>query len=110
MQLPGAERAQIEPEKIRDYLLSPDHPVGRFKARFFASIGYDRSRWEALRDDLLAAARTQEAAAGQASPFGRKYEVRATLGVPPGRTAWVTSVWIVLDGDDIPRFVTAFPG
>ena len=61
MRLPGAEHARIEPEKIREYLLSPDHPVGRFKARFFASLGYERSRWEALRDDLLAAARSQEA-------------------------------------------------
>jgi hypothetical protein len=34
MKLPNAERAEAPPEKLRDYLLSPSHPVGRFKARF----------------------------------------------------------------------------
>ncbi len=60
MRMPGAERAVIDSAKIRDYLLSPSHPVGRFKAVFFASLGY--------------------------------------------------TAWIVLAGEDFPRFVTAFPG
>ena len=31
--LPNAHLAQLPPEKLRDYLLNPDHPVGRHKAR-----------------------------------------------------------------------------
>ena len=42
MQLPGAENAVVEPRKIRDYLLSPTHAVGRYKATFFAKLGYDQ--------------------------------------------------------------------
>ena len=56
MQLPGAERAFINPPKLLDYLLSPEHPVGRTKARFFAAL------------------------------------------------------WIVLNEEDFPRLVTAYPG
>ena len=53
VKLPNAERAYIDPRKIRDYLLSSTHPAGRPKARFFASLGYARSGWARLRKDLL---------------------------------------------------------
>jgi hypothetical protein len=39
MNLPAADRALIQPEKLRDYLLSTEHPVGRFKAAFFWQDG-----------------------------------------------------------------------
>jgi hypothetical protein len=34
--LPNSERAIVDEAKVRDYLLSPSHPVGRFKAAFFS--------------------------------------------------------------------------
>ena len=37
MILPNIDKAVIEPEKLRDYLLSKSHPIGRFKAEFFRS-------------------------------------------------------------------------
>ena len=74
--LPAVERAHIEPVKVRDYLLSAVHPVGRFKAVVFEALGYKAEDWERLRDDLLTLARTTEAVAGQDSAFGQKYEVR----------------------------------
>jgi hypothetical protein len=52
MKLPAAERAVIEPAKIRDYLLSTAHPVGRFKSVFFASLGYTSANWRRLDEDL----------------------------------------------------------
>ena len=109
MLLPNADRSVVEPAKVRDYLLSTSHPVGRFKATFFRSIGYDADGWEVLRDDLLAIARSAQAAAAESSPFGQKFEVRATLTSPLGRTADVVTVWIVRASEDFPRFVTAFP-
>lgn len=45
MKLPERDRAIIDAEKLRDYLLSPSHPVGRFKAAFFASLGYTQANW-----------------------------------------------------------------
>ncbi len=38
--MPGAERGVIEDAKLRGYLLSSEHPIGRFKARFFAALGF----------------------------------------------------------------------
>jgi hypothetical protein len=40
MKLPAAESAIIDEAKVREYLLSTEHPVGRFKARFFIGLGY----------------------------------------------------------------------
>ena len=74
MVLPNADSAFIEPEKVRDYLLSPTHPVGRFKAHYFVALGYRVERWELLRDHLLIVARTGDAMPGKPSPFGAKFE------------------------------------
>jgi hypothetical protein len=38
--LPNADRAIVPEAKVRDYLLSNAHPVGRFKAVFFIALGY----------------------------------------------------------------------
>jgi len=40
VKLLGVERGVIDAAKIRDYLLSDSHPVGRFKAAFFVAMGY----------------------------------------------------------------------
>jgi hypothetical protein len=108
--LPAAERAHIDPAKVRNYLLSASHPVGRFKSVVFEALGYRAEEWAVLRDDLLALARTTEAVPGQTSVFGQKYEVSGTLRGPNGREAKFTSVWLVTTDDGAPRFITAFPG
>ena len=110
MKLPSADSATVDPAKIRDYLLSPEHPVGRFKAVFFGTLGYTRDDWQRLEQDLLTLAVTADAALGQASDFGQKYEVRGTIQGPLGRRAEIVTVWIILAGEASPRFVTAFPG
>ena len=108
--LPAAQRANIDPAKVRDYLLSAVHPVGRFKAVVFEALGYKAEEWERLRDDLLALARTTEVVPGQSSAFGQKYEVSGSLKGPNGREAKFTCVWLVPADDGPPRFITAFPG
>ena len=110
MVLPGSEHAIIDAAKLRDYLLSHEHPVGRFKAVFFETLGYSQASWQTLQDDLLHLCRTGSAVEGQASRFGRKYEVRGSLEGPSGRRAEVVTVWVILVGENVPRFVTAFPG
>lgn len=110
MPLPEAERAVVEPRKLRDYLLSQSHPVGRFKASFFARLGYTQDGWGVLSADLR-----QHAAAGVAQPveatrFGQKYQVTGPMRGPAGKEAEIVTVWIILNGEDFPRFVTAFPG
>jgi hypothetical protein len=109
MQIPGADRAVIDDEKVRDYLVSVRHPVGKFKAVFFASLGYTAANWRHLRRDLRALA-LLDSASQRLSRYGITYEVSATLTGPSGRSAVVVSAWIVRHEEGIPRFVTAYPG
>lgn len=110
MRLPGAHRAVVDPIKVRDYLLSLEHPVGRGKARFFLALGFSRSDWSALQRAFLAVAEQSEAIPLAESPYGQKYEARAIIQGPRGQAAEVVTIWIVLADEDFPRLVTAYPG
>jgi len=110
MKLPGADRSVVDSQKIREYLLSDTHPVGRFKAFFFKSLGYSAQNWQTLDQDLRRHAREHEATLGDVNPFGQKYEILGKLTGPAGNSAEVTAVWIILRGENFPRLVTAFPG
>ena len=46
--LPNTRAAEIPIEKVRDYLLSTTHPVGRFKAAYFSSLGFNSGNPEQL--------------------------------------------------------------
>lgn len=99
----------MDATKVRDYLLSPEHRVGSAKARFFTQLGFERRNWTALQQELRQFA-TQEAQVGNATSFGQKYVVPGTIQGPVRRTAPLVVVWIILKGEDFPRFVTAYPG
>ena len=109
MGLPNSENAVIDDVKVRDYLLSPEHPVGRFKAVFFNALGYSRDEWEVLRAQLLELARSGTAIPQPPGPYGQKFELPGTINGPAGRAASITTVWIIRAAEDFPRFVTAFP-
>ena len=100
----------VDPAKVREYLLSASHPVGRFKARFFFGLGYAQDGWETLAMDLKRLAGGGTAVEGGSSAYGQKFEVCGRLTGPSGRSAEVIAVWIVLTGEDHPRFITAFSG
>ena len=109
MKIPGAERAILDEAKVRDYLISTEHRVGSAKARFFAQLGFDHRNWTVLRDALHRFAQG-DAQLGAATRFGQKYVVLGTIQGSSGRAAPLVVVWIILTGDDFPRFVTAYPG
>ncbi len=108
--LPNAEHANIERSKLEDYLLSFSHLVGRFKARFFAGLGFSANRWSVLEQAFRAQHLTQDAEAGAPDGFGQPFTIRAILQGPTGRAAVVVSVWFVRAGKSQPRLVTAYPG
>ena len=68
MRLPGVDAALIEPAKVRGYLLSVSHPIGRFKGAFFRSMGYSDAEWQRLERDLRALAASSDAVPGEATP------------------------------------------
>ncbi len=100
----------MDPAKLHDYLLSGFHYSGRFKAAFFESLGYKRENWQRLAEDLKKLAETEDAVRSRHNGYGQMYVVAGTLKGPSGRKAAVTTVWIVRNDEDLPRFVTAYPG
>ena len=109
MEIPNAYRAVIEPMKLRGYLLSGGHPTGRSKARFFAACGFSAEHWSRFEQDLRTQHLSQDATLRERTPYGQKYEIRATLVGLSGRSARVVSCWMVRSEEDFPRFVTAYP-
>ncbi len=108
MQLPNHQNAQIASEKVREYLLSDTHPIGRYKAAVFRSLGYTSENWETLLEDLrnLLILNAEKL---EASDFGTKYAIRGAIHGPSGRTEDIVSIWIIRTGEDFPRFITAYP-
>jgi hypothetical protein len=110
MKVPNAQFAQIERAKTEDYLLSPFHSVGRFKSVVFNALGYSRDDWRKLDADLRTHLQMNEVIETQRNAFGLKYVVSGNLFAASGAVADLIAVWIILDGENVPRFVTAYPG
>ncbi len=108
MNLPNAEAAILPPEKIRDYLLSTSHLIGRYKAAFFRSLGYEQDSWEVLASDIRSLL-SVDATLLETTEFGTKYRITGNITGPNDRTLCITTVWIILDSENTPRFVTAYP-
>jgi hypothetical protein len=108
MKLPHGDSAIVDLRKIRDYCLSEEHPRGKHKARIFSLVFGMRSRdAEALRNDLLHAAKTAEAVLGIADEYGVRYIIDFELE-HSGRTSKVRSGWIIRTDEDVPRFTTCY--
>jgi hypothetical protein len=99
----------VDPHKVRDYLLSPAHPVGRFKAAFFSQLGYEQSDWLRLQRELIAIGSTDAVDRHTPTHYGDHYEIVAELEGPFGLSTALRTVWLVRHGDGTARFITAYP-
>jgi hypothetical protein len=109
MKLPNADKAIIPPEKLRDYVLSFLHPVGKFKAMYFRSLGYTSENWEYLEADIRTIL-DNPAQVKEQTKYGQKFEVRGCITGPANRTVEIVTAWMILNDETIPRFITAYPG
>jgi hypothetical protein len=109
MALPNFTEAVVDESKLTGYLLSATHPLGRFKAQFFEKLGFTAQNWGEFRDTMLAAVALGESVSLGESPYGEKFEVLCTLVGPTGRSAQISTIWVVRHEEQYPRFVTAYP-
>jgi len=109
VKLPNSHEAYIPYPKLVDYLLSEVHSVGRIKARFFRSVGFDETNVQVLEQNLLAICRSEPVVKLVKSQHGAKYIIDGTLETPSGVGVRVTTVWIIEQNESVPRFVTAYP-
>ncbi len=107
--LPNAHRAVIEPEKLRDYVLAPEHKYGKHKARVFVSaLGIDRANWEYLRDQIASRVEEAEVSEVRAGTYGVRYSVSLMIEGLNGQTHEVTTGWIVEQDGAPPRLTSAY--
>ena len=108
MRLPGHEQAVIDPAKLIDYCLNPNHSKGKHKARVFRSaLGLTPLNWTVLRDAIIAAIATQDAVETEEDALGRRYRVDFTIA-PSAGSASVRSCWIIRRGEDFPRLPNSY--
>lgn len=109
MKLPNREKAYIPLPKLHNYLLSKIHSIGKWKAGFFLSLGFDATNVDELERHLIAIAHSEDVREVIPSAHGTKYVVDGLLQAPDGRSVQMRTVWIIDVGEDRPRFVTAYP-
>lgn len=64
--------------------------------------------WVRLQRDLRAIA-LLPAVELEKTRFGQKYGITGSLVGPNGKTGQVMTVWIIMEGQEFPRLVTAYP-
>ena len=109
MSLPNCEKAYVPEQKLKAYLLSETHAIGRAKAKYFRRFGYTEGNAKELADALLAIVKSEEVREEVATDYGTKYVVDGDIPTPAGTTARLRTVWVIEPRDDRPRFVTAYP-
>ena len=109
MKLPNYEQAVVAEAKITRYLLSETHEDGQHKAFFFIQQGFSMAKWEEMARALLNHAATYPIASTLKTTRGTHYSVEGELQTPDGNMPFIRSVWVIDDGDEIPRLITAYP-
>jgi len=107
-QLPNAALAHVEDAKVRDYLLNPGNLQNQGKAGQFGQYGFVRDQWQILADALCKHPAINPVVQTVASSHGVKYVVECSLETPDRRNPCLRSVWIIENGQERPRLVTAY--
>jgi hypothetical protein len=103
------EKAYVPLSKLKDYLLSETHLVGRSKAKLLRSVGFNEMNAGLLEEGLIAIARAGDINEVVPSPYGVKYLIDGMLKAPTGGFIKMRTIWIIDKGQVRPRFVTAYP-
>lgn len=109
MKLPNVKNAVVSRDKIVDYLLNPAHPDGAGTAKFFVALEFRVEYWQSLADALRLVAAKNEVVYWTESSHGSKYIVDGQIQTPDGKSPSVRTVWILDEGRNTPRLVTAYP-
>lgn len=109
MRLPNRDRVIISKSKLTEYILSETHALGKFKAKFFAIIGFHKSNVSVLEKSLRDIASSNEVADVISSDYGMKYVIYGKIKTPNGKTVKLCTIWIIEKEKANPRLVTCYP-
>ena len=106
--LPNVEDATLDARRLTTYLLNPEHPAGRHKARVFMSaLGIGPGHASDLSRQVMAAILTAPAVPGILDEYGQRYSVDV-LVTGPRRGGMVRTGWIIRSRGGAPEFLSAY--
>jgi filamentous hemagglutinin len=104
----GANKAKIDPRKVTEYALNPNHPVGGSKAKVFDSaLGFNQSNADDLLRQLQRGVMENSPIAGKVDKFGSRFTVDIPVTGPRG-SGFVSTGWIYKPGSNTPELTTLF--
>jgi len=109
MRVPNYQKGYVSQNKLEKYLLSETHSVGKAKSKFFHRIGFTKANTDILRSELLQLLSKNDYREAISTEFGIKYVVEGTLDAPFQSQIKLRTIWIIDEGQEIPRFITAYP-
>ena len=108
MKLPCAESASIPEEKLREYCLNFEHEHGQHKAFLFSKLlGISEDNVGELRAILESATMNDDVIRIKPTEHGVIYYVDSVV-IRGERNFILRSLWIILSGEIIPRFVSCY--
>ncbi len=106
--LPNGKRAIVPLEKLTEYALNPQHPVGKHKARVFkAALGLTIEDALMLQQQLQNVALANDAQPALTNAYGKRFVIDFLMTTDDS-SATIRSAWIVLNGEDFPRLTTCY--
>ncbi|MCA0425959.1 MAG: hypothetical protein LCH37_00850 [Bacteroidetes bacterium] len=109
MKLPNNNRSFVADNKITDYLLSDIHLIGKHKADFFKRFGFDIADIDTFKGSLIQHSTDRDIVKTKYLDLGIKYELKCEIKTPDERNPCIVTVWIVENGKQEPKLVTAYP-
>ena len=73
--VPNGDHAFVEPAKLTEYLLNPEHPVGGDKAAYFLRFGFRVSDWRVMQTSLIDHLRDARIVNVRSTLYGTHYTV-----------------------------------
>lgn len=103
--LPNYKNAVVLQRKVKNYILNPQKSNGKFA--IFAALGYNMGNSKRLEADMREGLKHNKALRFSPNKYGNvAYEVVMELGITT--RAKVVTAWQIDNGDNKPRFITAY--
>jgi hypothetical protein len=104
------ERARIPIEKLEDYVLNPDHPEGKHKARVFRELlGIERRHAVALGELIRSTLPRAHATPHESDDFGKRWTTYHEIVGFNGKSAITTVAWLFRAGaDETPELISCY--
>nr|DAI69726.1 MAG TPA: minor capsid protein [Caudoviricetes sp.] len=101
--------AKIPDEKLTEYALNFEHPIGKEKAKAFKeALGYTKESYTDLKTKILDSFDEKELVYKREDKYGKRYEQIMQITGPNGKTANVLTAWIKDNDNAEPRLTSIY--